>query len=402
MDDSKAPTTREKHAANQEEGITPNVDLLELSAKQQRVTRKMLYEERDAFARNEDDVGCIPDLMMNINLTDTRPVQKNYSAIPRPLYPEDKHYLEDLLNRNFTRKSKSPYSSSVVCVRKKDRGMRLCVDYRELNKKRIQDRHPIPGIQETLDNVGGNAWFSTLDQGKAYHQGFVSPASQPLTAFATPWGLYEWVRIPFGLTNAPASFQRFMEGCLGDLCDQVCIPYLDDVIVFSKSFDKHVQHVRQVLQRLKIHGVKLKPSKCKLFHREVSFLGRVISKFGYRIDPKATEAVTILKGSIPMTVGEVRRLVGLLGVYRRHAKNFAKIAKPIYELLDGKNHKVKSPPTNGQLPSKHLMKWTKEQGAAMNRLIECITSPPISAYPDYNAPFIVHTDASQHGLGAVL
>ena len=305
MDDSKAPTTREKHAANQEEGITPNVDLHELSAEQQRVARKMLYE-------------------------DTRPVQKNYTAIPRPLYPEVKHYREDLLNRNFIRKSTSPYSSSVVCVRKKDGGMRLCVDYRELNKKTIQDRHSIPRIQETLDNlVGGNAWFSTLDRGKAYHQGFVSPESQPLTAFATPWGLYEWVRIPFGLTIAPASFQRFMEGCLGDLRDQVCIPYLDDIIVFSKSFDEHVEHVRQVLQRLKMHGVKLKPSKCKLFHREVSFFGRVISKSGYRIDPKATEAVTKLKGSIPMTVGEVRRLVSLLGVYRRHVKDFAKIAKSI-------------------------------------------------------------------------
>ena len=174
MGQSEASTTGGKgHDANQEESVTPKVDLSGLKPEQQHVARKMLYEERGAFAKNEDDIGCIPDLQMNINLTDTRPVQKIYTAIPRPLYPEVKHYLEDLLNKNFIRKSKSPYSSSVVCVRKKDGGMRLCVDYRELNKKTVQDRHPIPRIQETLDNLGGNAWFSTLDQGKAYHQGFV-------------------------------------------------------------------------------------------------------------------------------------------------------------------------------------------------------------------------------------
>lgn len=264
--------------------------------------------------------------------------------------------------------------------------MRLCVDYRELNKKTIQDRHPIPRIQETLDNLGGNSWFSTLDQGKAYHQGFVSVESQPLTAFVTPWGMYEWVRIPFGLTNAPASFQSFMEGCLGDLRDRVCIPYLDDIIVFSRSFQEHVEHVRQVLQRLRNHGVKLKPGKCKLFWREVSFLGRVVSKIGYYIDPKTTDAVTRLKDSTPKTVGEVRRIVGLLGAYRHHIKDFSRITKPIYELLDGKlntcteanfakNHKAKPSATKGQLPSKHPVKWTTEHAAALNKLIECITSP---------------------------
>ena len=163
-----------------------------------------------------------------------------------------------------------------------------------------------------------------------------------------------------------------------------------------------MEHIRQVLQRLKSHGVKLKPGKCKLFHREVSFLGRIISKSGYYIDPKATDAVTKLKDSLPKTVGEVRRLVGLLGVYRRHIKDFSRIAKPIYELLDGKHHKAKPPPTNGQLPSKHPVNWTAEHRTALNKLIERITSPPILAYPDYNAPFVVHTNASQDGLGVVL
>ncbi len=289
--------------------------------------------------------------------------------------------------------------------------MRLCVDYRSLNKKTVPDRHPIPRIQETLDNLGGNQWFSVLDQGKAYHQGFVDKQSQPLTAFITPWGLYEWIRIPFGLTNAPANFQRFMENCLGDLRDNVCIPYLDDVIVYSKTFTEHLQHLQQVLQRLKKHGIKLKAKKCELFKKEVSFLGRIITADGYRMDPKATEAVTKLKGVIPKTVGEVRKIMGLLGMYRRSIENFSKIAKPLYDLLNwDKKPETRSMGSkrntgkgyNNQRPSASSIQWTQTHADSLNILIERITSPPILAYPRYNEPFIVHTDACQVGLSAVL
>ena len=124
-----------------------------------------------------------------------------------------------------------------------------------------------------MDNLGGNEWFSVLDQGKAYHQGFVDSQSQPSTAFITLWGLFEWVRIPFGLTNTAANFQRFMENCLGALRDNICIPYLDDVIVYSTTFAEHSHHIQHVLQRLKEHGVKLKAKKCALFKKQVSFLG---------------------------------------------------------------------------------------------------------------------------------
>ena len=292
-------------------------------------------------------------------------------------------------------------------------GSRLCIDYRELNRKTVPDHHPIPRIQETLDNLGGSSWFSVLDQGKAYHQGFIDKGSRHLTAFITPWGLYEWTRIPFGLTNTPAQFQHYIEDCLEGIRDDLCIPYLDDIIVYGKTFKEHVENLRTVLRHLHEHGIKLKPSKCHRFQLEVRYLGRIVSQSGHRIDPESTKAVTSIKESRPRTVGDVRKLTGLLSYYTRYIKNFAKVAKPLYHLLKEpvkkgrplvRNSKNKEKTSNqgGQQSSCEPIMWTSGCQAALEQLITAITNPPVMAYPDYSQPFILHTDATEKGLGAAL
>ena len=290
--------------------------------------------------------------------------------------------------------------------KKKNGGLRLCCDFRLLIKKTVKDCHPIPRIAESLDMLLGSEIFSVCDLSRAYHQGFMATESRAKTSFTTPWGLYQWVRIPFGLSTAVPTFQRYMEKIVEDFRGDFAMAYLDDTIIYSKSIKEHIEQIRKVLKKFQECGFKFNVTKCELFRREVCYLGRIVSKFGYRMDPRSVQAVKDLANRKFETVGQVRELMGLLNYHRRHIQGFSELARPINDLLKDDRPPAdaddKSASKQKGLPSKQKVKWGQEQQIALEQLIYFITNPPILAYANFETEFWVHCDASHKGFGAIL
>ena len=243
-----------------------NIDLSHLGEVEKKKVTKLLQENHEVFSMNKNDIGYISDFKMPINLMDNIPVSQPYRQIPKNLYEEVKNHINNLLANGWIKKSQSPYASPMVCVRKKDGSLRLCIDFRKLNQKTIPDKQPIPRVQDILDGLGGQVWFSTLDMSQAYHQGEIREESRKFTAFSSPWSLYEWIRIPYGLTNPCfPCFQRYINDCLYNLRDRICVAYLDDILIYGKTFPEHCENVNKVLHCLKRKGIKLNSRKCNFF-----------------------------------------------------------------------------------------------------------------------------------------
>ena len=198
----------------------------------------MLIEENATFARDDNDIGSAESLQMKINLTDTVPVQHTYTSITKPLYKEVREHFEDILVKGWIRKSKSAYSSPLVCIRKKDGSLRICVDFRQENSKTVPDKQPIPKVQDILNNLGGNKWFTVLNQTCAYYQGYIAKRHRHITAIATPWSFLNGVKChSVWPMHLPFLEYGYMEETLEST---VCIPYLDDILVYSGSFNDNV------------------------------------------------------------------------------------------------------------------------------------------------------------------
>ena len=225
----------------------------------------------------------------------------------------------------------SPYSSPIVVVQKKCGDIRLCVDYRQLNAKTRKDAYPLPCIEESLDALTGAKWFSTLDLASGYNQVPMAEKEKEKTTFCTPFGLFEFNRMPFGLCNAPGTFQRLLERIFGDQSLQSLLLYFDDIVIFSASFNQHLQRLEMALSRLQPHNLKLKMSKYHFFQQEVKYLGHVISSAGVATDPEKTRAVA--KWKRPSTVTDLHSFLGFCSYYRRFLERFAKHAAPLHRLV---------------------------------------------------------------------
>jgi len=239
--------------------------------------------------------------------------------------------LQRMLQQGLIEKSKGPWASPVVLVRKKNGGLRFCVDYRNLNKVTKRDEYPLPRIDDMMDALGGAEWFTSLDLASGYWQVEMDPNDKEKTAFITQFGTFQFTVMPFGLCNAPATFQRLMNEVLQDLLWKIVVVYLDDLNIYSQTFDEHLDHLQQVFDRLKNAGLKLNPEKCKFVTAELAFLGHLISKDGIRTDPDKIEKVKNFP--VPRNVTQLCAFLGLGSYYRRFIKDFSKIANSLNKLL---------------------------------------------------------------------
>ena len=372
--------------------------------RERRMMEEMLHRCEAVFSKDDLDIGDIPEFQMPIHISDQIPVTAKYRKIPPHLYNEVKNFVDDLRTNGWIRESFSAYSSPIVCVRKKGGGLRMCIDYRQLNLKTVPDSQPIPRIQDIIDSLSGSKYFTTLDMSKAYHQGYIDERFRHLTAFTTPWTLYEWIRIPFGLRNAPPAFQRFINNTLGDFKGDFAEPYLDDVLVHSRTFDQHVADIEKVLMRFIEKGVKLRAFKCHFGKQEVRYLGRLVSCEGYRADPADTVVLEKFR-TPPKTIGELRSLLGFFGYFRGYVKDFSQKVKPLYDLLKGKSVQKgsKKKTKSGQsYDAREKIEWDETKQKVVEEMINYLQSDKVMAYPDFEAPFFVNCDASGYGLGAVL
>ena len=362
---------------------------IHLTDQESQKLRSFLSEYQDVFSKNDEDIGCTDYIEHSIDTGDAKPIK----VPPRRLGQEQRKAADELISGLLRRKliepSNSAWAAPIVMVKKKDGSFRLCLDYRvTVNKVSKLDGYPIPRIDSSLDCLANAKFYCSTDLSSGYWQVPMAPDSKEKTAFChqngPSGGLYHWNVLPFGLNTAPGTFQRLMDSMLADLMYVSLLIYLDDILIYGSSFEQTLERLAQYLERLRKANLKLKPGKCELFQKSVSFLGHIVSENGVSTDPKKIEAVK--EWPQPRTSKQVKAFLGLASYYRRFIPEFSTIAKPLTMLTSVKNK----------------FKWTPECDLSFQELKDRLVCSPILGYPQEKGTFIVDTDASNVGLGGIL
>lgn len=369
--------------------VTAQISSIDPRDKQHRIPSE-LQEYEDVFSESKaDKLPTFEHAQHAIETTKDLPYGPLYNLSQTELEVLRK-YLDDAIAKGWIRRSTSPAGAPVLFVPKKDNTLRLCVDYRGLNKVTIKNRHPLPLITETLDRLVGSKIFSKLDLRNAYHRVRIREGDEWKTTFRTRYGHFEYLVMPFGLTNAPATFQDYINRAMAGITDVFCVVYLDDILIFSDSLETHWQHVREVLARLRKFNLYAKLSKCEFATEKVEFLGFIVSILGVAMDESRVD--TIRDWPVPKSFHDVQVFLGSANFYRRFINRYSALAAPLTSLLQGAKNGRKTGP----------FEWDTPQQQAFDELRRAFTEAPMLRHFDPERRIRLETDASNFACCAIL
>ena len=370
-------------------GLIEGINLDTLNAEQQEEVRNVLLKCSNVVSKGDMDIGCAGVTKHQIELYESTPIRMKPRRFSEPVNREIERQCAELLKLDVIRHSKSPWSAPIVPIWKKDGTLRLCVDYRRLNKVTKADRYPMPHMSDLVFSLKGAKFFTTLDLVKGYYQIPLDSKSAEYTAFSTPQNHYEFKRLSFGLKNAPASFQREMKMILQELDSRKVVVYIDDILILGDTYEEHLDLVAKVLSTLEAYGMKIKPTKCSWFREEATFLGHVVSRNGIRKSEEYMKAVRDFPK--PTSVKELRSFLGLVNFQRKFIENCSVMCKPLTRVMT--------------LPDRSRLKWTQDMEDAFLGLKTAMQEDLRLTYPDYSpdaSPLELSTDACKFGAGACL